>query len=54
DQRVALTAIALDGQSYAEAAISLGWEPGTVASRVGRARVTLRKLIDDGENTKEP
>lgn len=47
EQRIALTAIALDGQSYSDAANTLGLEAGTVASRVGRARTTLRRLFSD-------
>ncbi len=48
EQRAALVAVAIDGRSYAEAAVVLGWEPGTVASRVARARAALRLVIDDG------
>lgn len=49
DQRIALTAIALDGQSFAEATARLGLEPGTIASRVGRARTTLRRVIENDD-----
>ena len=46
EQRAALLLIAVEGQSYADAADVLGISPGTVASRVSRARATLAELMD--------
>lgn len=42
DQRQALLLVALEGMSLAEAAGVLGLAEGTLASRLGRARATLR------------
>lgn len=44
DQRAALLLVALEGMSLAEAAVALGCAEGTLASRLGRARATLRQL----------
>lgn len=44
DQRAALLLVALEGMSLAEAARTLGCAEGTLASRLGRARATLRQL----------
>ena len=44
DQRAALLLVALEGMSLAEAATALGCAEGTLASRLGRARATLRQL----------
>lgn len=44
DQRAALLLVALEGMSLAEAARALGCVEGTLASRLGRARATLRQL----------
>ena len=41
DQRAALMLVAVDGLTYADAADVLGVPPGTVASRVARARLAL-------------
>jgi RNA polymerase sigma-70 factor (ECF subfamily) len=46
DQREALHLVALEGLSVAQAAEVLGVPPGTVMSRVGRARATLRRFED--------
>jgi len=46
EQRAALLLVAVEGLSYAETAKLLGLPIGTVASRVTRARITLRQLID--------
>jgi RNA polymerase sigma-70 factor, ECF subfamily len=45
EQRAALMLVAVDGRSYAEAAAVLGVPPGTVASRVARARSTLAEAF---------
>ncbi|MCP2338697.1 RNA polymerase sigma factor [Actinomadura rupiterrae] len=45
DDRAALTLIAFAGLSYAEAAVALGVPPGTVGSRVNRARRKLRAAL---------
>ncbi|MBW6506302.1 MAG: sigma-70 family RNA polymerase sigma factor [Rhodobacteraceae bacterium] len=42
DQRKALLLVALEGMSLAEAAAVLGLAEGTLASRLGRARASLR------------
>jgi RNA polymerase sigma-70 factor, ECF subfamily len=44
DQRAALLLVALEGMSLAEAARTLGCAEGTLASRLARARATLRQL----------
>lgn len=46
DQREALALIAVEGLSYAEAGQLLGIPPGTVMSRVSRARARLRAFED--------
>jgi RNA polymerase sigma-70 factor, ECF subfamily len=38
--------VAVDGRSYAEAAGVLGVPPGTVASRVARARLALAEAFE--------
>lgn len=43
DQRQALLLVALEGFSIAQAARTLGVPPGTVMSRIGRARHALRE-----------
>lgn len=44
DQRAALLLVALEGMSLAEAASVLGCAEGTLASRLARARATLRQM----------
>ena len=46
DQRVAILLIDLQGFRYADAAEALGVPPGTVASRVARARAALRDFLE--------
>ena len=46
DQRIVLSLVAIDGQSYAEAAETTGVPIGTVMSRVARARKALASLLD--------
>lgn len=46
EQREALHLVAVEGFSVAEAAEVLGVPPGTVMSRVGRARAALRSFED--------
>ncbi|PWK59610.1 sigma-70 family RNA polymerase sigma factor [Roseicyclus mahoneyensis] len=48
DQREALHLVAIEGLSVAEAADVLSVPPGTVMSRVGRARAALRRWEDGG------
>ena len=45
EQRVAIMLIGVEGYSYAEAATILEVPPGTVASRVARARTKLGELL---------
>ena len=47
DQRAVLHLVAIEGLSYAEAAVSLGVPVGTVMSRLARARAALR-AVEDG------
>jgi RNA polymerase sigma-70 factor (ECF subfamily) len=49
DQREALLLVVLQGMSYEEAARTLGIPPGTLMSRIGRARTALRVLTGNGE-----
>lgn len=44
EQKEALLLVTLEGLGYAEAAAILGIPTGTLMSRLGRARATLRKL----------
>ena len=48
EQREALHLVALEGFSVAEAAAVLDIPPGTVMSRVGRARAALRQFEEGG------
>jgi RNA polymerase sigma factor (sigma-70 family) len=53
DRRVVVLCY-LQGQSYSEAARSLGWPAGTVAARLARARVKLRdRLVRRGLGSSE-
>jgi RNA polymerase sigma-70 factor, ECF subfamily len=47
ERREALILVAVEGLAYAEAATVLGIPPGTLMSRVARAREELRALLDD-------
>jgi len=47
EQRAAIMLIGVEGYSYAEAAAVLEVPPGTVASRVARARTKLGELLFD-------
>ncbi len=51
DQRQALLLVALEGFSYTQAASLLEIPPGTLMSRLGRARKKLRYLKNDENNT---
>ncbi|MFC5991985.1 sigma-70 family RNA polymerase sigma factor [Limoniibacter endophyticus] len=44
DQRAALHLVSIEGLSYQEAADTLGIPLGTLMSRIGRARATLRSM----------
>ena len=44
DQRAALHLVAIEGLSYQEAAQALGVPQGTLMSRIGRARASLRAM----------
>lgn len=46
EQRVALMLVAVDGMSYAEASQVLGVPPGTLASRLARARSALAAAME--------
>ncbi|MGU3391122.1 RNA polymerase sigma factor [Sphingomonas sp. M1A8_2b] len=48
DQRLALTAIALEGLDYVSAAQALNVTQGALKSRVRRARAALARLVEDG------
>ena len=50
EQRAALHLVAIEGLTYAEAATTLAIPIGTLMSRLGRARATLR-AIEDGPVT---
>jgi len=52
DQREALLLVVLEGLSYEETAHALGIPMGTVMSRIGRARATLRALTSSGGEVK--
>jgi len=49
DQRLALTLVAVEGKSYAEAADILEVPVGTIMSRIARARAQLLKNREDPE-----
>ncbi|KXF76649.1 RNA polymerase subunit sigma [Paramesorhizobium deserti] len=48
EQREALLLVVIEGLSYADAASVLGIPVGTLMSRLGRARATLRQLTETG------
>lgn len=54
EQRAALLLVSLEGLSYAETARVLGIKPGTVMSRLYRARERLRELLDHPPAVKSP
>jgi RNA polymerase sigma-70 factor (ECF subfamily) len=47
DQRIAVVLRDIEGMSYEEIAVSMGTEIGTVKSRIGRARASLRVMLAD-------
>jgi RNA polymerase sigma-70 factor (ECF subfamily) len=49
DQRAAVLLVDAEGLDYADAAEVLGVAPGTIASRLSRARATLRRALDEGD-----
>ena len=54
DQRSALLLVALEGMSLAEAASVLGCAEGTLASRLARARASLRQMTGREPVTSRP
>ncbi|MGF7158557.1 RNA polymerase sigma-70 factor (ECF subfamily) [Rhodoligotrophos appendicifer] len=50
EQRAALHLVAIEGFSYAEAAVTLGVPIGTVMSRIARARTSLRAMEEGPEH----
>lgn len=48
EQRAVLLLIAVEGRSYGEVGEMLDLSPGTVASRVSRARSNLAEMMDGG------
>jgi RNA polymerase sigma-70 factor (ECF subfamily) len=46
EQRAVILLIGLEGMSYSEASAALGVPTGTVRSRLSRARLALRRLMD--------
>ena len=49
DQRAAVLLVDAEGLDHAAAAAVLGVAPGTIASRLSRARATLRAALAEGE-----
>ena len=47
EHRAALILREVEGLSYAEIAEALGWPPGTVMTRIHRARLELRALLSE-------
>ncbi len=54
DQRAALLLVSLEGLSYAESARVLGIRPGTLMSRLHRARERLRDYLNDAPEKVSP
>ncbi len=52
EQRTALLLVVLEGMSYAEAAEVLSIPPGTLMSRIGRARAALKQLTESRGETR--
>jgi RNA polymerase sigma-70 factor, ECF subfamily len=52
EQRTALLLVVLEGLSYAEAAEVLSIPPGTLMSRIGRARAALKQLTESRGETR--
>jgi RNA polymerase sigma-70 factor (ECF subfamily) len=50
DQRAAVLLVDAEGLDYDAAAAVLGVAPGTIASRLSRARTALRAALAEGEN----
>lgn len=50
EQRAALVLREVDGLSYQEIAKAMSWPPGTVATRIHRARLALRELLQEKAN----
>jgi RNA polymerase sigma-70 factor (ECF subfamily) len=53
EQRLALSLVAVDGKSYAEAAAILDVPTGTVMSRIARARKALVRIWADHESDRQ-
>ncbi len=53
-QRAAIWLVDAEGMTFAEASEVLGVPPGTIASRVSRARTTLRELLSQEQPASEP
>lgn len=49
DQRAAVLLVDAEGLDYTAAAEILGVAPGTIASRLSRARAALRRALDEGD-----
>jgi RNA polymerase sigma-70 factor (ECF subfamily) len=54
DQRVTVVLVDAEGFGNADAARILGVAPGTIASRLSRARAALRRALDDGAPDDQP
>ena len=52
ERRAALTLVAVEGFSYADAANVLGIPAGTLMSRIARGREELRAILDDASRRK--
>lgn len=49
NQRDVIMLVCVEGRTYAEAAVILGWPVGTVMSRLARARLALYDVIENGK-----